>query len=156
MTAILLLRLHGRIKAASNYRPLSTHPPFTPSSFVQRCHAMSTTSGPKLHQFLVFAPDKTDEGAFQRRLSVRDSHLGKAKKMTEAGKIKLGGAMLSPESIATPDAPKKMVGSTMIYEAETLQEVEDIVKGDIYYTTGVWDPEKIVILPFAAAPLSSA
>ena len=32
------------------------------------------SSAPNLHKFLVYAPDKTDEGTFQKRLSVRDEH----------------------------------------------------------------------------------
>lgn len=49
----------------------------------------------------------------------------------------LGGALLTPESIATADATKKMVGSMMVYEAANIKEVEDSVKSDIYYTSGV-------------------
>lgn len=34
----------------------------------------------------------------------------------------LGGGLLTPESIASPDAPKKLVGSTFIFQAESLDE----------------------------------
>lgn len=34
---------------------------------------------------MVFAPDKTDEGAFQRRLSVREKHLENARKLGADG-----------------------------------------------------------------------
>ncbi len=72
----------------------------------------------------------------------------------------LGGALLTPESIATADATKKMVGSMMVYEASSIQDVEETVKNDIYYKNGVvsvqvgvrwvslshrprqWDPER--------------
>ena len=40
-----------------------------------------------LHQFVVYAPDYTDEGALQRRLDVREKHLGVAKKLHEVGAI---------------------------------------------------------------------
>ncbi|KLO12330.1 hypothetical protein SCHPADRAFT_915678 [Schizopora paradoxa] len=112
-----------------------------------------SSDSPKKFQFMVYAPDMTDEGAFQRRLSVREKHLADAKAKHVTGFVKLGGALLTPESIVTPDASKKMVGSMMIFEAANIKEVENVIKGDIYYTSGVWDPEKIVILPFAAAPL---
>jgi len=68
-------------------------------------------------------------------------------------RAEFGGALLTPESIATTDAAKKMVGSMMVFEASSIKEVEDAVKSDIYYKSGVWDPEKLVILPFFAAPL---
>lgn len=55
-----------------------------------------------------------------------------------------------------------------IFEAENIEAVKKIIENDIYYTSGVvsvialfeivlecslyqWDPERIVILPFAAA-----
>lgn len=90
-----------------------------------------------------------------------------------------GSALLTPESIASADAAKKMVGSVMVFEMETLEDVKKLIEGDIYYKTGVvslplfctpalflalcplsspvclqWDPERIVILP-VAAPLPS-
>lgn len=48
--------------------------------------SMATTV-PQKFQFLVFAPDKTDEGAFQRRLAVRPEHLANAKMLEEKGVI---------------------------------------------------------------------
>jgi hypothetical protein len=32
------------------------------------------------------------------------------------------GAVTTPESIASPDAPKKMIGSSFIYEAKSIEE----------------------------------
>ncbi|KAJ7253711.1 hypothetical protein B0H12DRAFT_1017457 [Mycena haematopus] len=102
-----------------------------------------------LHKFLVYAPDKTDEGAVERRLSARPTHLENAAKAISAGLIRVGGAVLTPESITGGE--RKMVGSCLIYEAESLEVVKSIVESDIYYTSGVWDPERLVILPFVAA-----
>ncbi|KAJ6469477.1 hypothetical protein C8R45DRAFT_1017185 [Mycena sanguinolenta] len=110
-----------------------------------------------LSKFWVYAPDNTDEGAFERRLSVRAKHLENAAKrrLDNAakgiidGRIRVGGAVLTPESITGGD--KKMVGSCMIYEAESIEVVKEIIESDIYYTAGVWDPERILILPFVAA-----
>ncbi|KAJ7033136.1 hypothetical protein C8F04DRAFT_630777 [Mycena alexandri] len=126
-------------------------------------------STPNLHKFLVYAPDKTDEGAFERRLSVRAKHLENAAKVHEAH-MRLGGAMLTPESLTGAD--KKMVrlnsalprhcsilkiffldkvGSLIIYEAENIETVRGWIESDIYYTAGVWDPAQLVIAPFVAA-----
>jgi len=57
--------------------------------------------------------------------------------------------MLTPESLTGGD--KKMVGSLMIFEAENIEAVKTMIETDIYYTSGVWDPERLVILPFVAA-----
>lgn len=53
-------RRHSPLLAPSARRP----------AYLALTRAMSSTA-PKRQQFLVYAPDKTDEGAFQRRLDVR-------------------------------------------------------------------------------------
>ncbi|TDL20330.1 hypothetical protein BD410DRAFT_725993 [Rickenella mellea] len=102
-----------------------------------------------LYTFIVYAPDKTDDGALQRRLNVRPTHMARGSDLSKNGTLKLGGAMLTPECITTPDAKKEMIGSVLLFEAETIEDVKKIVETDIYYTSGVWDTEKIVIKPFA-------
>ncbi|KAI9069350.1 hypothetical protein FKP32DRAFT_1559905 [Trametes sanguinea] len=113
--------------------------------------ALSSTAQPPRHKFVVFAPDMTDDGAFQRRLSVREQHLNDARRNASTGVIKLAGAMLTPESIESPTAEKKMVGSVFICEAESLQHVRELFTRDVYYTSGVWDQDKLVIRPLAVA-----
>lgn len=49
----------------------------------------------------------------------------------------MAGAMLTPESVESPIAEKKMVGSMFIFEAQDIAEVKKMVEGDIYYTSGV-------------------
>ena len=58
----------------------------------------------------------------------------------------VGGAMLAPESITSPTAEKKFIGSAMIMEAESLEKMTEIIHSDIYYTSGV-----VCALFFAAA-----
>jgi hypothetical protein len=53
------------------------------------------------------------------------------------GKQGLGGAMLTPESIATSDAPKKLIGSIMFFESDSLETLRRRLESDIYYTSGV-------------------
>lgn len=57
-----------------------------------------------------------------------------------------GGALLSPESIATPDAQKKMVGSTITLLADSLEDARKIIESDIYYTSKVVSNRREVIL----------
>jgi uncharacterized protein len=47
-----------------------------------------------------------------------------------------GGAMITPESLE-PGAEKKMVGSVVVYEAESVEEVKKIVQRDPYYAANV-------------------
>ncbi|KAJ7201706.1 hypothetical protein GGX14DRAFT_400027 [Mycena pura] len=100
-------------------------------------------------RFVVYAPDKTEPGTPELRLSVRATHLERAAKAISDGVIRVGGAMLTPESLTGPN--KVMVGSLMIVEAESIEDVRKMVETDIYYTSGVWDPERLVIAPFVAA-----
>lgn len=114
---------------------------------------------PQRHNFIVYAPDMTDEGALQRRLSVRAKHLERAKVEVANGVFskliytlitpdgrrtecigtcaEVAGAMLTPESIESPTTQKKMIGSVFVCEAESLGEVRKLIEGDVYYTSGV-------------------
>jgi len=49
----------------------------------------------------------------------------------------VAGAMLTPESIESPAAERKMIGSLLIIEAKDMEEVRAMVENDIYYTSGV-------------------
>ena len=44
---------------------------------------------------------------------------------------------MTPHLIDSQDNDRKMIGSMIIYEAETLAEVQKMVESDIYYTSGV-------------------
>ncbi|KAG1904379.1 uncharacterized protein F5891DRAFT_42829 [Suillus fuscotomentosus] len=109
------------------------------------------SSTPSLLNFVVWAPDYTDEGALERRLAVRPAHLENAKKLINQGILRVGGGLLTPESVNAAAADIKFVGSCLIYEGETIDAVRKIVEEDLYYTADVWDKEKIVILPIALA-----
>ncbi|KAL0956198.1 hypothetical protein HGRIS_002355 [Hohenbuehelia grisea] len=106
---------------------------------------------PTLQKFFVYAPDYTDEGTFQRRMSVRPKHLEKIAELKNAGKIRVGGVLLSPESVETADAEKKIIGSTLICEYENIGQVREMIESDIYWSSNIWDKERLVILPFVPA-----
>lgn len=44
--------------------------------------------------------------------------------------------MLTEDSL-NPGAEKKMIGSTLIFKAESIEEVRKLVEKDVYYTSGV-------------------
>ncbi|KAI0691508.1 hypothetical protein BC835DRAFT_1360226 [Cytidiella melzeri] len=132
---------------------LRPHIPAPPN----RLRSLSSMSEakPKTHTFLVYAPDYTDSEASSRRLAVRPKHLERAGVMFSEGVSRIGGAMVSPDTYDTPD--RKMVGSMMVFEAENIEAVRKIVEEDVYYTGGVWDKEKLVIIPWVSAhPLPAA
>lgn len=51
--------------------------------------------------------------------------------------------MISPETYQNPDMQKVISGSLMVYEAESLEAVRELVENDVYYKTNVvslsWD-----------------
>ncbi|KAG6920072.1 hypothetical protein DXG01_010140 [Tephrocybe rancida] len=71
---------------------------------------------------MVYAPDNTAEGTFEKRLSVRTAHLEAFKANIASGFSRIGGVLLTPESITTEASNKKMVGSMFICQAETIEE----------------------------------
>ncbi|CAJ0638238.1 14574_t:CDS:2 [Entrophospora sp. SA101] len=86
-------------------------------------------------QYVLLATDYTDNQAYSRRLSVRKAHLDNALKLKEQGIVVAGGG--------------KMVGSLIIYEAESEEFVRNLVKVDPYVIGKVW--EKYEIWPFKMA-----
>ncbi|CAE6352511.1 unnamed protein product [Rhizoctonia solani] len=128
----------------ATYRPVRNHACVTsPIGIVTR---MS-------HTFVLYAPDCNDPDALSRRLSVRESHMARAKE--DVGKFLIrGGAMLAPDSdldAVAAGGPKKMIGSVIFVRGNSLEEVTKRVKEDIYYTSSVWDHDKLVILPYIEA-----
>ncbi|KAF8717931.1 YCII-related domain, partial [Rhizoctonia solani] len=98
------------------------------------------------HTFVLYAPDCNDPDALSRRLSVRGSHMAKAKE--DVGRFVIrGGAMLAPDSdldVVAAGGPKKMIGSVIFVRGNSLDEVTKRVKEDIYYTSGVRAPDNTV------------
>ncbi|MEI6048293.1 MAG: YciI family protein [Bacteroidota bacterium] len=94
-------------------------------------------------QFLLIAYDGTDEGALERRLKVREEHLGKIEGLKKSGEFLFGGAIL--------DESGKMTGSMIVYDFPDRQSLDAKLKEEPYIIGGVW--EKIEILPFRHAKI---
>jgi len=125
--------------------------PLTPRLYLKSSlYRTMSSSAPKLHQFVVYCLDKTDEECMTRRLGVREQHLKGAKLLLNKGTMKFGGALLTPESIIDGNE-RKMIGSMVVMEGESEKQIKDIIENDIYYTSGVWDPAGITIRPFVQA-----
>ncbi|KAI7850885.1 hypothetical protein BDC45DRAFT_517375 [Circinella umbellata] len=101
----------------------------------------ATTSNNK-KQFLVVIQDFKDEKALERRMAVRDQHIAMAK-ANHPEYIVCGGAIFdSHES-------RNMVGSAMICQAESEEELREKISKDPYVIGKVW--EKWDIYPYRNA-----
>jgi uncharacterized protein YciI len=92
-------------------------------------------------QFLLLAYDRTDSGALERRMKVRDEHFKKINLLRKAGEFLSGGAIL--------DDNGKMIGSMIVYDFPDRQTLDEKLKDEPYLTGGVW--EKTEIRPFRLA-----
>jgi uncharacterized protein YciI len=88
------------------------------------------------------------KGTVAKRLHRK--HLEGIKPLHNENRIIFGGAMFSHPPKEGED-PLPMVGSALLAYAETKEEVLEIIKRDIYNTSGVWDLSKIQIWPFKSA-----
>lgn len=94
-------------------------------------------------QYIVIGYDGTDEKAMDRRLAVREEHLASVKKRFEAGEHLYGAAILDDEG--------KMIGSVMVVEYPSREELDKWLKNELYVVGDVW--RKIEIKPCRVAPL---
>ena len=92
-------------------------------------------------QFMILAYDGTDEGAPQRRLTVREEHLKGAMRMYEDGSLIKGGAIL--------DDGGKMVGSIAMVDFENREALDAWLQSDPYVTGDVW--QDITVKPIRLA-----
>ena len=92
-------------------------------------------------QFLIIAFDGSDEHAPQRRLDHREEHLAQIEKLKQEGKALFGAAQLNEKD--------EMIGSMLVVEFETEEELRAYLKQEPYVTGGVW--EKIEVKPCRVA-----
>ena len=94
-----------------------------------------------MNQYLVTGYDYTDEGAFQRRMGVRPHHLDGAKELKKNGNYIIGGAILNDDG--------KMIGSVMILQFETEEELDAWKQDEPYITQKIW--QMVDIKPYRVA-----
>ena len=92
-------------------------------------------------QFLLTAYDGKDDGALDRRMSVREAHINGANQLKEAGHLIAGGAIL--------DEAEQMIGSTMFVEFDSKADLDQWLASDPYVTGNVW--QEISVLPIRLA-----
>jgi uncharacterized protein len=94
-------------------------------------------------RYVIHAYDGTDEGALERRMAARPSHFEGAAVLKANGNLVMGGALLDPDG--------KMIGSMMVVDFETEQQLADWQAIEPYIQQKVW--QKIDIKPFKQAQL---
>ncbi|KAJ1965852.1 hypothetical protein GGI12_000481 [Dipsacomyces acuminosporus] len=95
--------------------------------------------------FVVLVDDFKDADAINRRLAVRQKHLEGATNNRRNDVLVSGGAILDSHETS------KMVGSVLIFNAESKEELLEILKRDPYTTNKVWDLGSLKILPYKGA-----
>lgn len=92
-------------------------------------------------QYLVIAYDGTDPEAPARRQAARAAHLDGVHRMKAKGQAHAGGAILNGEA--------QMIGSMMVVEFGTEQQLKAWLDSDPYTVGKVW--EKVEVRPFRLA-----
>ncbi len=82
-------------------------------------------------QFLLTAYDGTDEHALERRLSARENHFAAIEQLKSLGRVLYAAAIL--------DEQEKMIGSVIVYDFSSREELETFLKEEPYITGGVWE-----------------
>ncbi|KAF4120030.1 uncharacterized protein GMORB2_3441 [Geosmithia morbida] len=133
-----------------------------------------TMSMPRKFDFLVILPDKAD--ALPRRLEARPSHMKGMVPHVKDGSWKLGGSLrIAPppsreenrdkanareteigallKSVPKDDDPSSLdfLGSALVVNAESKEEILEMLRNDVYAKADVWDFEKVQIYPFKSA-----
>jgi uncharacterized protein YciI len=94
-------------------------------------------------QFLVTGYDGKDEGAIERRLSVRDEHMKLVDSMRKEGKHLYAAALL--------DENDKMIGSVIIVDFPTREDLNKWLKVEPYVVGDVW--QSIEVTPCKVPPM---
>ncbi|WVQ70676.1 hypothetical protein IAR50_000198 [Cryptococcus sp. DSM 104548] len=99
-------------------------------------------------RFLVYAPDYPDY--LEKRLAVREEHLARAKPDNESGIVLYSGPILpqpgtKAREATLPEGTPNIAGSFMVYKMDTLEQVWDRLKEDVYWRAGVWDQKRVFV-----------
>lgn len=86
-------------------------------------------------QFILTGYDAKDKAAIERRMAVREDHLENVKHLKQSGNFIWGGAILSEAGI--------MIGSVIIYEYGTREELDTMLEKEPYIIGKVWDKVQI-------------
>ncbi|KAI8300582.1 Aspercryptin biosynthesis cluster protein B [Colletotrichum sp. SAR11_240] len=101
------------------------------------------------YEFLCIIPDKP--GTREKRIEVRSQHFANAMPLMESGVWKTGGALLDSVPKSDNSDDMSFVGSHVVVVGDSIEQVRDDLKKDVYATSGVWDIDNAQIYAFRAA-----
>ncbi|GMK57188.1 hypothetical protein CspeluHIS016_0400220 [Cutaneotrichosporon spelunceum] len=116
---------------------------------------------PKMSLFFCYCPDRTEPDVLAKRLRVRAEHFEGYRALQAAGNAEFGrgylpapgDAMWAPDRLAVlPPNVQPMAGSVLMLRFPSLQEAWARVKADVYWTAGVWDHERAVVVQMIDPP----
>ncbi|KID99272.1 YCII- domain protein, partial [Metarhizium majus ARSEF 297] len=102
---------------------------------------MSTTK----NEWLIMIQDRP--GVLQTRYDNTHTHIAYYKPVREQGQLIFAGPMLSAHPQKAGD-PLNIVGSILVLNLDTLEDVWKLLREDPFNKTGVWDLDKTTITPF--------
>ncbi len=94
-----------------------------------------------MKQYLVLGRDGKDENALDRRMQQRPLHFETARSLKAKDRFIKGGAMLDEEG--------KMIGSAMMVQFESEEELHAWLENEPYISGKVW--ESYEVIPFRVA-----
>lgn len=97
-------------------------------------------------QFVVLGYDGDDDGAPQRRSTARDAHLASLSTLKSSGNVLYGAALL--------DQDEKMIGSMIVCDFSSKEELNKWLESEPYVLSGVW--RTVEICPAKVPPIFAA
>ena len=94
-----------------------------------------------MNQYLISALDFTDPEALERRMKAREAHFKTVRELKRSDNFIVGGAILNDQN--------QMIGSTLIMQFDTDQQLSAWLAEEPYLLEKVW--EKVDIKPFKVA-----
>ncbi|ODN99478.1 hypothetical protein L198_03322 [Cryptococcus wingfieldii CBS 7118] len=99
-------------------------------------------------RFLVYAPDYPDY--LEKRLAVRAEHLARGQIDTDSRLVLYSGPILprpgtKAREATLPEGVPNIAGSFMVYKMDSLEQVWNRLKEDVYWRAGVWDQSRVIV-----------
>lgn len=86
-------------------------------------------------QFVIMAYDGKDEGALDRRMSVRPRHLENVARVKERGSVVCAGGLT--------DENGRMIGSVLVLDLPSRAALDEYLASEPYVVSGVWQDIKV-------------
>ncbi|KAJ4253782.1 hypothetical protein NW762_010176 [Fusarium torreyae] len=106
---------------------------------------MATSAQKK--EWLAILPDRPDVLSIRKK--VKGDHYEGIKPLIASGTLPAGGAIFEKHPV--DGEPALFKGSVVVYAAENVEQVREIIHNDAYAKSGVWDLEKVQIIPYVPA-----